>query len=116
MFVEGHHIKHWSDDGETSLDNLVLLCDFHHHLVHEGGFDCRRTESGEIYFVDKRDELVSEFPRPVSVDNSLAWLRERCKTSGVTPTACISKGNRDDRLDWSLIEMPNVTAGYVPSG
>jgi len=24
--VEGHHIKHWADGGETKLDNLVMLC------------------------------------------------------------------------------------------
>jgi len=25
-YVEGHHIKHWADGGETKLDNLVTLC------------------------------------------------------------------------------------------
>jgi len=35
-FVDGHHIQHWADGGETSLDNLILLCRRHHHLVHEG--------------------------------------------------------------------------------
>jgi len=37
-FVDAHHIKHWSAGGETSLDNLMLLCSRHHRLVHEGGF------------------------------------------------------------------------------
>ena len=23
-FIDGHHIKHWADNGETSLDNLML--------------------------------------------------------------------------------------------
>ncbi|MCP4301878.1 MAG: HNH endonuclease [Gammaproteobacteria bacterium] len=34
--MDGHHIKHWSDGGETSLDNLVLLCRHHHHLWYAG--------------------------------------------------------------------------------
>jgi len=37
-FVDAHHIRHWSVGGETSLDNLMLLCTRHHRLVHEGGF------------------------------------------------------------------------------
>jgi hypothetical protein len=37
-YVDGHHIEHWSNGGETSLDNLLLLCTRHHRLVHEGGF------------------------------------------------------------------------------
>lgn len=37
-FVDGHHIQHWADGGETSLSNLLSLCRFHHRLVHEGGY------------------------------------------------------------------------------
>ncbi len=40
-FVDAHHIHHWAHGGETSLDNLVLLCRHHHRLVHEGGFSVR---------------------------------------------------------------------------
>jgi hypothetical protein len=36
-WLDGHHVVHWADGGETSLDNLVLLCRHHHRLVHEGG-------------------------------------------------------------------------------
>ena len=36
-FVDAHHLVHWADGGETSLDNLVLLCRRHHRLIHEGG-------------------------------------------------------------------------------
>ncbi|NKS38046.1 DUF222 domain-containing protein [Rhodococcus hoagii] len=31
---EGHHITHWADGGPTDLDNLVLLCRYHHTLLH----------------------------------------------------------------------------------
>jgi hypothetical protein len=33
-----HHIEFWSKNGLTKLPNLLLLCYFHHRLVHEGGW------------------------------------------------------------------------------
>jgi hypothetical protein len=39
--VEAHHIRHWADGGETSLDNLLNLCRFHHTQLHRGCFDIR---------------------------------------------------------------------------
>jgi len=37
-FTDAHHIRHWADGGETSLGNLLLLCAYHHRLVHEEGW------------------------------------------------------------------------------
>jgi hypothetical protein len=34
--LHAHHIRHWEDGGETDLDNLVLLCPYHHRLHHRG--------------------------------------------------------------------------------
>jgi hypothetical protein len=34
--VEAHHIRAWSDGGETNLANLRSLCAFHHHAIHDG--------------------------------------------------------------------------------
>ena len=50
--LHGHHVRHWADGGETSLDNLVLLCPTHHRLVHEGGFDVRRLDDGAFRFTN----------------------------------------------------------------
>jgi len=33
---DAHHILCWARGGPTSLTNLVLLCGFHHTMVHEG--------------------------------------------------------------------------------
>ena len=49
-FAEGHHIRHWSMAGPTSLENLVLLCRVHHRAVHEDGFRVERRRDGEIVF------------------------------------------------------------------
>jgi hypothetical protein len=58
-FVDGHHIKHWSKGGETSLDNLVLLCTFHHRLLHEGGVSMRVSDDGRFTFI-RRDGRIIE--------------------------------------------------------
>jgi Domain of unknown function (DUF222)/HNH endonuclease len=34
--LHAHHIQHWEDGGLTELDNLVLLCPYHHRLHHRG--------------------------------------------------------------------------------
>ena len=49
-YVDGHHIRHWANGGETSLENTVLLCSHHHMLMHEGGFTMRRDASGALCF------------------------------------------------------------------
>jgi len=39
-----HHIKWWWKDlGPTDIDNLLPLCERHHHLVHEGGWGLSMT-------------------------------------------------------------------------
>lgn len=50
-FTHAHHIQHWSDGGETKLDNLVTLCSSHHRLVHEGGFSVTSTGKNEFRFL-----------------------------------------------------------------
>jgi Domain of unknown function (DUF222)/HNH endonuclease len=47
-FVDAHHVEHWAQGGETTLDNLVLLCRRHHRAVHEGGY--RVDQEGRFYY------------------------------------------------------------------
>lgn len=35
--LHAHHIVHWENGGPTELDNLVLVCPFHHRAHHSGG-------------------------------------------------------------------------------
>ena len=43
-----HHIVHWLHGGETTLDNLVLLCRRHHVDHHEGGWTISRQPDGTV--------------------------------------------------------------------
>jgi len=40
---ERHHIVSWVDGGPTDLDNLTLLCRYHHHHFEQHGWRCRLT-------------------------------------------------------------------------
>lgn len=47
-FTDAHHITWWRNGGRTSLENLVLICSFHHRLVHEHGWTIERSSSGDV--------------------------------------------------------------------
>ncbi len=57
-YVDGHHIEHWANGGETALSNLMLLCSVHHTLLHEGG--CRVESNGNNGwdFFDHRNRRI----------------------------------------------------------
>ena len=46
--LDAHHIIHWLDHGPTELDNLVLLCGFHHRLVHDMGYELSMDKDGSL--------------------------------------------------------------------
>jgi len=103
-FVDGHHIEHWADGGETNLDNLVLLCRHHHHLVHEGGFSCEKNGSGEVVFRDqRRTPLATWAPQPrISDEDIKDWLDREFFDKGIDADSCRSQWYAGERMDWNL--------------
>ena len=49
-WVHAHHRWHWARGGPTDLGNLVLLCSYHHHFVHEGGWSIDGDPHDELRF------------------------------------------------------------------
>ena len=45
-WCERHHIRGWIDGGPTDLDNLTLLCRYHHHNFEQRGWFCRLNSNG----------------------------------------------------------------------
>ena len=37
-YTQAHHVKFWTEGGPTTANNLILLCSFHHHRVHDDGW------------------------------------------------------------------------------
>ena len=50
-----HHIQYWRNGGKTNMNNLVPLCNHHHHEVHEGGWTLKlgKNRALEHYKPDK---------------------------------------------------------------
>lgn len=62
-WCDAHHVHPAEDLGPTLLHNLVLLCRFHHHLVHEGGWTLWRDASDdELHLVDPQWRPVELVP------------------------------------------------------
>lgn len=105
QFVDAHHIEHWSEGGETSLDNLVQLCRQHHRLVHEGGFRCERTGSGEVLFRDGRERPLphwSALPRRGSGEEAVSHLHGRFDHLGIVADTCVPEWYAGDTCDWQM--------------
>jgi hypothetical protein len=46
-WCQAHHRQPWQHGGRTDRDGLDLLCDRHHHLVHEGGWTITIADDAE---------------------------------------------------------------------
>jgi hypothetical protein len=104
-FVDGHHIQHWANGGETSLDNLVLLCRRHHRLVHEGGFGCEKSASGDVVFLSPGNERLPDFhelPGIETGEDPIALLQRHLDTSAIDEHTCETHSYAGDRIDWHL--------------
>jgi hypothetical protein len=43
-YLHAHHVIPWLRDGLTDLDNMVLICSYHHQLIHDHGYRIHRTD------------------------------------------------------------------------
>jgi len=103
-YIDGHHIKHWCDGGETSLDNLVQLCRHHHRLIHEGGFSCAKSSEGKVEFRNPGGILIARAGRmpslPLNFDLT-ERMRNRYEDLFIDANTCVSQYD-DARIDWDL--------------
>ena len=97
-FVDGHHLQHWSQGGETNLDNLLSLCRRHHRLVHERGYTVHFDDDGEPQFTNQYGIAIPNAPRPPpSNRDALRHLHRRLRIDAKT-----CKNGTGDRMDLGL--------------
>jgi hypothetical protein len=103
-FTDGHHVKHWSKGGDSSLDNLVLLCRRHHRLVHEGDFACEKSEAGQLVFRNESGDVIgTSGSAPKLKQNAIVQRRIQQCLEGLYIEAgtCVTQWE-GERVDYGL--------------
>ncbi|MGZ4154256.1 MAG: DUF222 domain-containing protein [Actinomycetota bacterium] len=66
-FTQAHHIVWWRNGGRTDLANLMLICSFHHRLVHEHGWSVDREDDGTLRWFERDGTRYRAGPLPCAV-------------------------------------------------
>ncbi len=80
--TEAHHHEHWALGGETKLDNLLLLCGFHHRRHHEGAYRIRKPADGFSFETDDGHVIRPPVRDPVASDRAVPRVLPRALWGG----------------------------------
>jgi hypothetical protein len=100
--LQAHHRHHWAHGGETSLDNLVLLCFHHHRLVHEGGYTIEHDRAGGLRFRNRHGLLCTTRP-PRPPPGSLDQLLDDHHRLGLEIGPRTNRNGHGDPLELTLV-------------
>nr|WP_081902862.1 HNH endonuclease signature motif containing protein [Lentzea aerocolonigenes] len=65
---DAHHITHWANGGNTSVDNAVLLCRHHHTLIHQSKWDVRMVNGIPTFYAPEwLDPLRKPRRNPINI-------------------------------------------------
>jgi len=86
-FTDAHHIVHWADGGETTLNNLVLLCKRHHRAVHEEGHRvCSDKDGSQVVFFTPSGRAMAGAPSAARLaEDPVADLLSANRQRGIAP-------------------------------
>ncbi|WP_427016898.1 DUF222 domain-containing protein [Pseudarthrobacter sp. P1] len=73
QWTDAHHIVYRSQGGDTSVENCVLLCSYHHHLIHHTGWAVESVHG------------IPWFTPPPSIDPLRRPLRNGYHHAGAPP-------------------------------
>lgn len=102
VFTEAHHIVFWGLGGETKLGNLVLLCSFHHTLVHTAGLTIDPLPDGDFEFKSPDGTTIARFLRRLKAEGE--DLRHRAIVQGleIGPETSVTDWD-GSRLDFTTV-------------
>jgi hypothetical protein len=116
-FTDAHHVVHWADGGETSLENTMLLCRRHHRLVHEEGWSVEWWGERAV-FRDPRGRFHTDtgWKAPELPEDPVRSLERENRLDGADP------GPLDAAARWKReravpddVWFPAVEAGMAPA-
>jgi hypothetical protein len=61
-WTEAHHVRWVTHGGRTALDNLVLLCTRHHHLLHSPGWHAKLLPDTTLEITDPHGQVHTSDP------------------------------------------------------
>lgn len=102
--TQAHHIRWWMDGGETSLDNLVSLCRYHHTLIHRCGYGILVRAPGVFTFLRPDGEPIPHSPPLPEPNGQLSDAYD----AEITPTTIIPPWYGDRlNLDYAISVLFN---------
>ena len=121
---DAHHVRHWADGGATRLENLLLVCRFHHRVVHEDGFTVELRDDGDATFFWPDGRPVGEAPpAPDWDDEPLTMTNQDLASADITidpHTATPDWHGEPLDLHWAITVLHPATAdpvrGDIPAG
>lgn len=95
-----HHGQHWSRKGHTKKPNLILVCLYHHKVLHEGGWQVTGDADGALTFTDPHGRPMPEVSLPPPRTDALAIRREHVAAGvHITADTIIPRWGAGERLD-----------------
>lgn len=107
--TEIHHLHHRGQGGNNHPDNLLLVCAYHHHRLHEGGWHATRLPDGTIRFTLPNGRILPTTPTQADGDPDPVHALARDAADG----RCRWEGDHLD-LDWTLTTLFSQTPWHDP--
>ena len=81
--LKAHHIQSWAAGGPTDLNNLILLCQFHHTTIHEGGITITRAADETWQFTMPDGTTCQNWHTDIPLTNQLRHQQARQRIAAV---------------------------------
>jgi hypothetical protein len=111
--LEAHHVVHWIDGGPTDMANLVLLCERHHHLLHDDAFGIEALGRQRFRFLTKDGTPVPDHVHP---DSFVTERRPVEAEHPVSETAATPQWYGDKlQREWAISVLSTRRAMFGPA-